>query len=335
MNSNSYNKLRYEQLPWTEKYRPTCVDDLFLDDQLKPRIIYYATNKWVPNLILDGESGVGKTSTIKCLARALYGEYLPNGILEMNASDGGVKLMHEEIVNFCRGKIVYRKDDEKKYANFKLVIIEAGDNMDENKVQPQINNIMEQYKDTVKFIFTCNKSSNLLEAIQSRCLILAYPKLSCELTTDKLKSVCQKENIKYDLVALKKIAELSRGDVRSAINKLQLVYNKKKEISINSIDELCDLPQQVVIKKLFDFVISKDLHSAFSILETLKQMGYSGSDIVLGMIFTMKSEIASDIPEKIKIGMLKHICNASYRISKGTDSKLQLYSCITDMYNIK
>lgn len=335
MNSENYNKLRFEQLPWTEKYRPFEVDDLFLDDQIKPRITYYATNKWVPNLILDGESGVGKTSTIKCLARSLYGKYLSNGILEMNASDGGVKLMHEEIVNFCKGKIVFAKEDEKKYANFKLVIIEAGDNMDENKVQPQINSIMEQYKDSVKFIFTCNKSSNLLEAIQSRCLILPYLKLSDELTTNKLKLICQKEQIKYDILALKKIAELSRGDVRSAINKLQLVYNKKKEINLTSIDELCDLPQQIVIKELFDFVLNKNLHSAFSVLERLKHMGYSGSDIVLGMISTLKSDISKDIPEKTKINMLKHICTASYRISKGTDSKLQLYSCVTDIYTAK
>lgn len=335
MNSENYNRLRHEQLPWTEKYRPTRVEDLYLDDQLKPRIIYYSTHKWIPNLILDGESGVGKTSTVKCLVRSLYGEYLSNNILEMNASDGGVKIMHEEIVNFCKGKIVYKKADEGSYANFKLVIIEAGDNMDENKVQPQINSIMEQFKANVKFIITCNKSSNLLEAIQSRCLILPYHKISQNQIVEKLKSICQKENIKYDLIALNKIAELSRGDLRGAINKLQLVCNKKKDVTINSTEELCDLPQQVVIKKLLDSVIEKDLHSAFSVLELLKQSGYSGSDIVLGMLSTMKSDICDDIPEKIKISMLKHVCNSSYRISKGTDSKLQLYSCVADMVNLK
>lgn len=335
MNSENYNRLRREQLPWTEKYRPVNVDELFLNDQLKPSIEYYVKHKWIPNLILDGESGVGKTSTIKCLVRSLYGEYLVNNILEMNASDGGVKIMHEEIVNFCRGKMVYKKNDINAYAKFKLVIIEAGDNMDENKVQPQINSIMEQFKDSVKFIFTCNKSSKLLEAIQSRCLILSYPKITNELIMEKIKYVCKRENIKYDLLALKKIAELSRGDLRGAINKLQLVYNKKKEITLKSTEELCDLPQQVIIKKLFDFVISKDLHSAFSILEILKQSGYSGSDIVLGMLSTMKSDICNDIPEKTKISILKHVCNASYRISKGTDSKLQLYSCVADMFGTK
>jgi replication factor C subunit 2/4 len=334
MNTKNYNKLRYEQLPWTEKYRPSHVSDLFLDQQLKQRIAYYADNKWIPNLILDGSSGVGKTTSTKCLARALYGEYVTSGILEMNASDGGVKLMHEEITNFCKNKIIYKKGDEKKYATFKLVIIESGDNMDENKVQPQINNIMELYKETVKFVFTCNTSTNLIEPIQSRCLILQFGKLNDELTAEKLRCICIAEKIKHDNLSLKYVAELSRGDIRSAINILQLVYNKRGELKIEFIGNLCDLPQQVTIKYLFDALIKKDLHSAFSIMAELKHRGYSGSDIVLGMISTLKAEICKDYQEKIKLTMLKFICDASYRISKGTDSILQLYSCLTDIVSV-
>lgn len=332
MSNDSYNKLRYEQLPWTEKYRPTTVGDLYLDDQLKPRITYYSENKWLPNLILDGESGVGKSTTIKCLARSLYGPYVTSHVLEMNASDGGVKVMHEEIVKFCKAKMTYKMGDDKKFANFKLVIIEAGDNMDENKVQPQINNIMELYKQTIKFIFTCNTSTNLIEAIQSRCLILNYKRLSDDLIVGKLKDICTNEKIKYDNVSLKKIANISRGDVRNAINKLQLIYNKKEEIASDYIDELCDLPQQVIIRKLFDSIIKKNLHNSFSILTELKHMGYSGSDIVLGMISTLKSDICKDIDEKMKVCLLNNVSHASYKISKGTDSSLQLYGCLTDMY---
>ena len=331
MNSENYNKLRYEQLPWSEKYRPTRVEELYLDDKLKSRINYFAENKFIPNLILDGPSGVGKSITIKCLARSLYGEYVNKGILEMNASDGGVKFLHDEIVNFCKNKMTYKKIDEGKYADFKLVIIEAGDNMDEGKVQPQINSIMEQYKKTVKFVFTCNRSSHLLEAIQSRCLILTYTRLSSDLTSEKLRSICQLEKIKCENLALTQISELSRGDMRRAINMLQLVYNKKGEIKLEFIGDLCDLPQQTVIKGLFNAVLKKDLQTAFSVMTQLKQSGYSGSDIILGMIHTLKSDTCEDISEKDKINMFRNICFASYRISKGTDSKLQLFSCVTDM----
>jgi hypothetical protein len=69
-------------------------------------------------------------------------------------------------------------------------------------------------------------------------------------------------------------------------------------------------------------------------MSELKHRGYSGSDIVLGMISTLKAEICKDYQEKIKLTMLKFICDASYRISKGTDSILQLYSCLTDIVSV-
>jgi replication factor C subunit 2/4 len=334
MDSETYNKLRYEQLPWTEKYRPRQINELFSEDDLKLKMKFYVKNKWFPNLIFTGDSGVGKTTTIKCLVKELYGTYVSKNILEMNASDGGVKIMHDEIVKFCKSKLSCKKEDENKYANFKLVIIEAGDNMDENKVQPQINNIMELYKKTVKFIITCNKSSNLIESIQSRCFNLMFERISDDLIIKKLKNICDIEKIKYDENLLKKITLLSTGDMRSAINKLQLVYHDKKNIlTHDDIDDICNIPKEVIIKELFVSLINKNLHKSFLILTNLKKMGYSGSDILLGMIYSLNTNICDDINEKIKISLLHNISYASYDISKGVDSKLQLFSCLIKMNN--
>lgn len=331
MSNENYAKLRREQLPWTDKYKPMTINELFLDDILKSRLIGFADIKSVPNLILCGQPGVGKTAMIKCLARELFGPYYGKGVLEINASDGGVKVLHEDIVTFCRNKMSYPKQDEKKYANFRLVIIDASDNMDENKVQPQINNIMETHKTTVRFAFTCNTSSNLIESIQSRCLMLNCPLVSGSAIYGKLNFICQKEQISAENLALNKIAELSRGDVRCAINMLQLVKNKKNDIKLDYVNELCDLPQQVTIKKLFNAILKKDMKSAISVISELKQYGYSGSDITLGMIHTLKSDLCNDISEKNKIFMFKQISHTIYRISKHTDSSLQLYSCVADM----
>jgi len=310
MDTEDYNKLRYEQLPWTEKYRPIFIDDLVLDDNLKSRLkqIISEENKSIPNLIFTGPPGIGKTSTIRSIATELYGKYVSRAVLELNASDDrGIKSIQGDIINFCKAKLIYPRGQENKYSKYKLIILDEADNM-VDRAQPQINNIMEAYKDTVKFAFTCNSSSNIIEAIQSRCLILRYMRLSTPLIVKKLKDIASLEKIKYEDSAMTLISELAHGDLRAAINTLQLVFNNKGSIKCIYIDELCDLPQQVIIKNLFDFVLKDDLVSAFKIMYELKNRGYSGSDITLGMIYTLKSEISSDIPEKIKINLFNSIC---------------------------
>ena len=331
MNSETFNKDRYDQLPWIEKYRPRYINELMLTDCLKHKMGQFVNEKNIPNLIFTGPSGIGKTSTIRCLARALFGPYAPRMVLELNASDDrGIKSMQECIISFCKARSPIKQEDKEKYASFKLIILDEADNMVERS-QPQINSIMEQFKNVVRFSFTCNSSSNIIEAIQSRCLILRYSRLSNDLMMIKINEISKIEKIKSDNNAFAQICLLSRGDMRTALNMLQLIHYNKEKITIEHVNELCDFPQQVVIRKMFDFVLQKNLHAGFSVLYELKNNGYSGSDITLGMIYTIKSEICDDIPEITKIKFFNAVCMAAYRISKGIDSMLQLSSCLVDM----
>lgn len=333
MNSETFNKDRFDQLPWIEKYRPRHIDELMLSDCLKHKMEQFVIEKNIPNLIFTGPSGIGKTSTIRCLARALFGPYAPQMVLELNASDDrGIKSMQECIISFCKAKSPIKQKDCNKYASFKLIILDEADNMVERS-QPQINSIMEQFKNVVRFSFTCNSSSNIIEAIQSRCLILRYSRLPNDLIITKINDISKIEKIKYNNDALVQICLLSRGDMRTALNMLQLIHYNKDKITVEHVNELCDFPQQVIIKKLFNFVLQKKLRDGFSVLYELKNNGYSGSDITLGMIYTLKSEICNDIPEATKIKFFNAICMAAYRISKGIDSMLQLSSCLVDMIN--
>jgi replication factor C subunit 2/4 len=334
MNSETFNKDRYDQLPWIEKYRPKHIDEMILNNTLKYKMEQFVAKKNIPNLIFTGPSGIGKTSTIRCLARALFGKFASRVVLELNASDDrGIKSMQECIISFCKAKSPIKQEEHKNYANFKLIILDEADNMVE-RAQPQINSIMEQYKNTVRFAFTCNSSSNIIEAIQSRCLILRYSRLTNDLMIKKIVDISKVEKIKYNNDALTQICLLSRGDMRTALNMLQLIHHNKEKVTVEYVHELCDFPQQVIIKKMFDSVLQKKLHSAFEVLYELKNNGYSGSDITLGMIFTIKSDISNDIPEATKIKMFNAICMAAYRISKGIDSMLQLASCLVDMINV-
>ena len=331
MNSTDFNKLRYEQLPWTEKYRPSSFDDIILNDNLMNMLKSIMEKDAIPNLICIGPSGVGKTSTINALSNYLYGPYVERCVLELNASDDrGIKTIQSNIINFCKTSLIYPSKDNNKYSKYKLVILDDADSMVE-RVQPQINNIMELFKDSVRFIFTCNVSSKIIEAIQSRCLLLRFSRLDCSMTVKRLKTICKNENIDYDANGLKKIYEYSNGDLRSAINVLQLIYNTKGEIKTEHVMDIFTLPQYDIIMNLFSYVIKNDLINALKILYELKNNGYSGSDIILGMIQTLKSSNSSSIAEDTKIKLMNCICLGAYRTSKGIDSLLQLVTCVTDM----
>lgn len=328
---NEYNNLRFKQLPWIEKYRPQTINEVILADNLKQKAAQFIKKNIIQNLILTGPPGIGKTTTIRCIARGLYGKYYNNCVLELNASDDrGIKSVQDAIIKFCKFINPYKKEDMNKYCKHKLIILDESDNMME-KAQYQINTLMEKYSNNIRFAFTCNSSSDIIEAIQSRCLILRYTRLTNLQIFTRLEELCIIEKLKYEKLAIEQIAEMSRGDMRGSINILQLVHNKHNAIKLEYIKDICDIPQSIIIKNIFNYCISSQLNLAIKLMLQLKNEGYSGSDITLSMIYTLKSELCNDIPESLKIKMLYKICNSTYYISKTIDTNLQLMSCLAEL----
>lgn len=331
--NTDYVNSRHDQLPWIEKYRPKKVNEIMLPDTLKLKILQIVKSNSIPNLIITGPPGIGKTTTIRCIANDIYGKYYNSSVLELNASDDrGIKSI-QDIAIFCKFKKSYKKEDVDTYCKHKLVILDEADNM-MDKAQHQLNTLMEKYKDTVRFVCTCNSSSDIIEAIQSRCLILRYMRVSNLQMIERLENICKLENVTYQKSALSQIADLSRGDMRNAINTLQLVFGKYGTVNNDHINDICDLPQPVSIRNIFAKCNKKSLREAVDLILKLKNEGYSGSDITLGMIYTVKSDLCNDIPELTKINMLQKICAAAYHISKSTDTNLQLISCICELSEI-
>jgi replication factor C subunit 2/4 len=322
---------RYEKLPWTEKYRPSRIDDIYLPPIIKNKMVNIINERNMPNLILTGPPGIGKSSAIKIIALELYGKYYKDAVLELGLlDDRGVKFMQNDIQNFCKTRISYRTEDEPKYPKYKLIIFDEADNII-SRVQDQISIVMENFSNQIRFAFTCNSSSEISEGIQTKSLIWRYSFLPADLVVNRLSEICKKEKIEYTETSLKKICEISQGDLRSAINKLELIHYKHINIKDEYIGELCNTPQEMIIKQLFINIMNKKLKESLEITFDLRKKSYSGSDITLGMLTTIKSEICKDIPEEIKMKLCNQICGGIYRISNITDSDLQLAGCIVDM----
>src|SRR3989344_7976516 len=325
--------LRYKQLPWTEVYRPYTLNDLCLPDGIKHKINNILDTKNIPNIIISGPSGIGKTCIIHTIALALYKDYYGEAVLELNSfDDKGIKFIQEDILTFCKTKIPYKNSDKIIYPKYKLIIFDEVDRIID-KIQDQINHVITKYSDNIRFAFTCNMTSEISEAIQSNCLIWRYTFLPDDLIVKRLKFICEKESVKFTEKSLYNIASISCWDMRTAINQLQVVYVQYNEINEEYIKLIWDTPSEIVIKNFFKEVINKDFKKALNIVFELKNIGYTGSDIMLSMFSAMKSDTYNDIPENIKIKLCEKICYGIYQISDVTDSDLQIAGSIIDMVN--
>ncbi len=329
-------------VPWIEKYRPRTIDELVIDSGTYNKIEKIVNDKDMPNIIITGLPGIGKTSTILYIAKVLLGKYFREGCIELNASDDrGIKAVQDSIIYFCKKKLemnsnINEEDNtnsqkySQKYSNHKIVLLDEADNMTK-KAQQLINNLMETYHGTTRFAFTCNNSSEIIEAIQSRCIIFRYQRLSNEQVMGRLKVICGRENITYDDGGIRALILTAQGDMRKAINNLQLIYNGYNEITEKNVYTLCDRPHPMIIQNMFIACNNKDVKKALGLLEKLKNDGFSSSDISISMVDTIKTAKLDELDEATKIRFLQEICHTCLIISRGVNSYLQLTGCIAKL----
>ena len=140
------------KIPWVEKYRPQNINDLLLESFIKEKINNFMINKSIPNLIITGEPGTGKTSTILFLAKELYKDKYDENILELNASDDrGLSIINNTIYPFCKKKIL----NNSNYPSHKLIILDEADSIT-SKAQNLLSNLMSEFINTSRIIFICN-----------------------------------------------------------------------------------------------------------------------------------------------------------------------------------
>ena len=313
-----------DSLPFSDKYRPTNLEELVLDDIICKKITNIIENKTIPNIIFTGKSGVGKTSAIHCIAKMIYPKEYHESIIELNASDDrGIKTVQETIINFCKRKIEFHEE----YAQHKLLILDEADNIT-SKAQRLINSIMEKYPLT-KFAFTCNDSSKIIESIQSRCLIIKFSKPPIENFILRIKYICANENIEYDEEALYYLFKICQKDLRKTLNMLEMVYRSENKITIANIDKVSDIPSENVLELLLENIIKKDYKNICKLIKNFEIQGYYSLDILLHFIQFIKNyRKFSAIEEDIRINLINKLSNKSYVMSKTINDYLQLTGAI-------
>jgi replication factor C subunit 2/4 len=156
--------------------------------------------------------------------------------------------------------------------------------------------------------------------------MIHIPTLSYDQINNKLIEICKKENIKYTEEGLKILTINANGDMRYAINNLELIYYGFQKIEPNNIYKLCHQPRPEIIINLIQECVYKNIKKVITIIEELKNKGYCSNDIILTIINILQYV---KIDEEIKINF-NRILNESYvQICDGIDTNLQLYGCIS------
>lgn len=308
---------------WYEKYKPKCVNDMILDDTIKNKMKKYVNSKIVPNILITGTHGTGKTVLLDCLMREIYGNYKYELTYTINSSiDNNVRSFQDSLELFCKKKILAGIGN-------KLIVVDDIDNINE-KLQNVIASTMENYP-TVSFAFSCSSISNVIESIQSRVVILKLYRQSDKTIIPYLKKICSLEKCHYDDDAIIMINFNAQCDIRAALNILQIICNGYGNVTIENINKLCDTPNPIILKNIIKLCINNEKNKLVKNINSLFQDGYNGSDILSGLFDVVKDPNYTDINDEHKMILLELIGKQRYKISKKIDTLLQLESCVLDI----
>src|ERR687886_410521 len=206
-------------LMWVEKYRPTKLDQVINQAEIVNGLRNLIKNSSeIPHLLFAGSAGVGKTTTALCIARELLGHDWQTNTLELNASDErGIKMVRERVKEFAAS---IKLADDREFGKPKIIILDEADEMT-SEAQTALRRIIEDGARTTRFIIICNYLSQIIEPIQSRCVVFRFIRLPKGEVTDHLQMICEKQGVKYEEKALSQIYGATSGDLRHSINILQ------------------------------------------------------------------------------------------------------------------
>ncbi|CDH52457.1 activator 1 37 kda subunit [Lichtheimia corymbifera JMRC:FSU:9682] len=313
-------------VPWLEKYRPILLKDIVGNQDTVLRLQVIARDGNMPNLILAGLPGIGKTTSVLCLAHELLGSAYKDAVLELNASDErGIDMVRDRIKHFAQKKVTLPQ------GRHKIIILDEADSMT-GGAQQALRRTMEIYSNTTRFVFACNQSNKIIEPIQSRCAILRYNKLTDAEVLSRLQDICKRENVDVTNDGMEALIFTADGDMRQAINNLQSTYYGFKQVNAQNVYKVCDEPHPAVLQRILTSCADGNVKEADRTMHDLYDLGYSSLDIITTLSRVLKN--MRTLEEGLRLDLLKEIGLTHMRITDGHQSVLQLSGMIARLCRI-
>jgi DNA polymerase III delta prime subunit len=301
-----------EHLLWTEKYRPQTVEDCILPERLKEVFQQYVKQKEIPNLLLAGGAGVGKTTIAKAMCNEVGCDFMI-----LNGSDeNGVDTIRVKIKNYASSISLS--------GGRKVIILDEADYLTPN-AQAILRNAIEEFAGNCSFIFTCNYKSKIIEPLHSRCAVIEFGLKNGEKQKmagaffKRITHILDTEKVEHDEKVIAEVVKKHFPDFRRVINELQR-YSKLGKIDVGILSQIGDISISQIVKHLKE----KDFTSV--------RKWASTTDIDSTTFFRKLYDALYDIakPQSIPQAVLI-LADYQYKQAFVADQEINLVACLTEI----
>jgi len=298
-----------------EKYRPQTIEDTILPEQLKETFKDFVEIGEIPNLLLCGSAGVGKTTIAKALCNELDADFIV-----INGSDEG------RLIDTLRTKIKNFASTVSLSSSAKVVILDEADYISADSVQPALRNFIEEFSSNCRFIFTCNYKNRIIPPLHSRTTVIDFsikpkdkPVLAQQMLS-RCKHICELENIKADERVLAELIMKFFPDFRRCLNEIQR-YGVSGEIDSGLLSTLSEEKLTPLINMIKDKNwsgmrkwVGENSDNDFN---TLYRKVFNSLEVKLE---------PSSIPASVLI-----IADYQYKSAFAMDSEINFTACLTEI----
>ena len=299
---------------WVEKYRPQTIEDCILPSELKQTFQQFVDNEEIPNLLLTGTAGVGKTTIAKAMLEQIGCTYMMiNG-----SEESGIDMLRTKIKNFAS---TVSMDGKRKY-----VILDEADYLNPQSTQPALRGFIEEFSRNCGFILTCNFRNRIIEPLHSRCSTVEFripnaekPQLAMGFMK-RVQYILENENVKSDERVVAELINKFFPDWRRCLNELQR-YSATGTIDAGILVNLSDTS----IKELVSFIKDKDFKSC-------REWVVHNLDNDPHRIYRrVYDSLSGNVPDSAIPHCVLILGNYSYKSAFVADQEINLLACLTEM----
>lgn len=299
------------EILWVEKYRPKTVEECILPDDIKATFQEYVNNKQIPNLLLSGSAGVGKTTIAKAICEEVGCDYIV-----INGSDeSGIDTFRVKIKNYASSISLT--------GGRKVIIIDEADYLNANSTQPALRGAIEEFSSNCSFIFTCNYKNRIIDPIHSRCSVIDFKltnkaKMAAQFFK-RVEWILKQENIEYSKEVVAAIISKHCPDNRRVLNELQR-YSASGVIDKGILANVGELQ----INELINSIKNKDFGSCRKwVVQNNDEVAQVFRSLYDGLYEVLTP---SSVPQLVLI-----LAKYQYQAAFVSDLEINIIACLTEI----